>query len=100
MTATQNRTYYSYAPAARYQAQNMYVSRPRQQAPSAQVFRQTPAQPARTAPWGAAPYTPLQDMSAGYLHRPGLHTSIPMPVVALLSTVIVIIAVAVAWWAA
>lgn len=97
MTAIQNRTYYSYAPAARYQAQNMYVSQPRQQAPSAPIFRTAHTQPARPAPWGRAPYTPLQDVSAGYLHRPTLRTSIPMPVVALLSTVIVIIAVAVAW---
>ena len=81
------------------------------QRPAAHMRRPAPYQPYQPAPqWGGAPVwgnrarwtpaTPLQSMSARSLDRPRLYTSIPLPVVGLLSLVIVTIAVAVARWAA
>lgn len=84
MTAIQNRPFVDYAPST-YRPDNVY----------APVRAARPTQPARGM-WGA-PCTPLHSAHAAGLDRPALRSAVPMPVVILLSTVIVTIAIAVAW---
>lgn len=112
MTAIQNRpahfTTPNYAPAARFQAPNMYAPVGRRNQPVGygapvqhrpQVQNRPQAQPQRQA-FVPNRVTPLQAAYANHLDRPQLRTSIPMPVVVLLASVITVIAIAIAWSAA
>lgn len=102
MTAIQNRPAgfnYIYAPTARYQAPNHFAPVGNRRPVQAPPFHRV--QPVRQqAAWGGVPMTPLQSQGAAYLDRPQLRTSIPMPVVTLLAAVVIIIAIAVGYWAA
>ena len=89
----------NYAPAARYQAPNNFapVGHRRPVAQSAPAWGQQAPRPQH---FPTVPYTPLQGAGAAYLERPRLQTSIPMPVVTLLATIVIIIAIAIGYWAA